>query len=130
MNSALKTSSFAKMIVHAKKIPLRTNGRQVLLPIQNVEHIQAARNYSVIYGTNGKSWVASKTLQDFNELLDPFNQFLRLHRSYLVNTALIVDCFYENERFTVLLSNQKKLHVSRRYVKAVRSALMIRANCA
>ena len=129
MNSALKTSSFARTIDNLGTIPVRTNGRQVFLPIDHVEHIQAARNYSIIYGVNGKVWVTSKTLQDFDELLNASNQFLRLHRSYLVNMSLIVDCFYENEGFVVLLRNNKKIKVSRRNVKIVRSA-MVSANCA
>lgn len=124
MNPTLKTSSFAKIIVNLGRIPVRNNGRQILLPIDHIEYIQAARNYSIIHGVNGKSWVTSKTLQDFDELLNASNQFLRLHRSHLVNISLMVDCFYEKEGFMVLLSNNKKLKVSRRHVKNVRSAVV------
>ena len=123
MNSTLRTSSFARTIDNLGTIPVRANGRQAFLPNGNVEHIQAARNYSIIYGVNGKCWVTSKTLQDFDELLNASNRFLRLHRSYLVNISLIVDCFYENEGFVVLLKNEKKIKVSRRNIKSVRSAL-------
>lgn len=129
MNPALKASSFAKIIGHQRTIPVRNNGRQIFLPIDHVEHIRAARNYSIIYALNGKYWVTSKTLQDFDELLNPSNQFLRLHRSYLVNLSLVVDCFYENEGFVVLLRNNKKIRVSRRNVKTVRSAV-VNVQCA
>ena len=129
MNSALRISSFAKTINKARKIPLRNNGRLEFLPIDNVEHIEAARNYSIIHGLNGKLWVSSKTLQAFDELLNPSCQFLRLHRSYLVNRSLIVDCFYENDAFVVLLRNDKKIRVARRHIKRVRTAVL-NVNCA
>ncbi|WP_254561149.1 LytR/AlgR family response regulator transcription factor [Dyadobacter diqingensis] len=124
MNAALKISSFAKAIDKSKKIPLRNNGKLEYLPIDNVEHIEAARNYSIIHGLNGKFWVSSKTLQAFEKLLNPTRQFLRLHRSYLVNRALIIDCFYENDAFVVLLTNQKKIRVARRHIKLVRMEVM------
>jgi len=124
MNSPLKTSSFARTIDLTRKIPLRNNGRLEYLPIEYVEHIEAARNYSIIYALNGKFWVSSKTLQAFDNLLNPSCQFLRLHRSYLVNRSLIVDCFYENDTFVVLLRNNKKIRVARRHIKDVRSLVM------
>lgn len=129
MDSTLKISSFAKTIELSNKIPLRSNGRLEYLPIENVEHIEAARNYSIIHALNGKNWVSSKTLQAFDDLLNPSSQFLRLHRSHLVNLSLIVDCFYENDSFVVLLRNQKKIRVARRHIKRVRSTVM-NINCA
>ncbi|SEI78435.1 LytTr DNA-binding domain-containing protein [Dyadobacter koreensis] len=123
-----KTSSFARMIDISKKIPLRNKGKLEYLPIENVEHIEAARNYSIIHALNGTNWVSSKTLQAFDDLLNPSSQFLRLHRSYLVNLSLIVDCFYENDSFVVLLRNQKKIRVARRHIKRVRSTVM-NVNC-
>ena len=123
MNSTLMISSFAKTINKSRKIPLRTNGKQVFLPIDHVVHIEAARNYSIIYGSNGKHWVCSKTLQSFDELLNPSSQFFRLNRSYLVNLSSIVNSFYDKEIFMVLLSNDKKIRVARRHIKAVRTAL-------
>lgn len=120
MNQATKISSFAKAIDKSKKIPLRNNGKLEYLPIEQVEHIEAARNYSIIHGPEGKVWVSSKTLQAFEKLLNPSQQFLRLHRSHLVNRAVIMDCFYEKDAFMVLLTSQKKIRVSRRQIKLVR----------
>lgn len=124
MDSARKISSFAKAIDNTKKIPLRNNGKLEHVPIDHVEHIEAARNYSIIHGLSGKFWVSSKTLQAFEKLLNPTHQFLRLHRSYLVNRAVIIDCFYENDTFFVLLINQKKIPVARRHIKLVRMEVM------
>ncbi len=123
MNSTLMISSFAKTISKSWKIPLRTNGKQVFLPIEQVVHIEAARNYSIIYGPNDKQWVCSKTLQAFDELLNPSSQFCRLNRSCLVNLSSVVTSFYDNQVFIVLLSNNKKIRVPRRHIKAVRFAL-------
>jgi two-component system LytT family response regulator len=124
MNPAMKISSFTKAIDKSKKIPLRNNGKLEYLPIAEVLHIEAARNYSIIHGPEGKVWVSSKTLQAFEKLLNPTHQFIRLHRSHLVNKAVIIDYFYENDTLMVLLTSQKKIQVSRRQIKLVRMEIM------
>ena len=120
MNSTLQSSNLVHTLGNTKQISLRNKGKLFHLPIDQIEYIQAARNYSIIYAQNGKFWVSSKTLLAFDESLNE-HQFLRLHRSYLVNISVVVDCLYDNDSLVVILKNDKKIMVSRRQVKRVKS---------
>ncbi|MCE6991769.1 LytTR family DNA-binding domain-containing protein [Dyadobacter sp. CY323] len=86
-------------------------------------HLEADRNYTLIYHKGGKPFVASKTLKHFEELLVPFH-FIRTHKSHLVNLEHM-------ERFTanqdcIILSDGSKIDVSRRKREEVQQHLNCR----
>jgi len=51
--------------------------------------LTAESNYSCLYLTNGKKVLVCKTLGSMEALLQPFPQFVRVHRSHIVNLHLI-----------------------------------------
>ncbi len=81
----------------------RSNGtyllpQKIALPIlegylfQSVAEIAlltAESNYSCLHLTNGKKVLVCKTLRSMEALLQPFPQFVRVHRSHIVNLHLI-----------------------------------------
>ena len=65
------------------RIFVRHNGKQVKLLLQDILYIEAERNYCNIVTVNGRFLVVA-TLKSLEEEL-PGSEFLRVHRSYLVN---------------------------------------------
>jgi two-component system, LytTR family, response regulator len=59
------------------------HGVQYVL-LQDVLRLEADRNYTKIFFTNGKNFVSSKTLAEYEKLLKD-SGFMRVHRSHLVN---------------------------------------------
>jgi two-component system LytT family response regulator len=59
-----------------------------LLDVSSIVRCESSRNYTTLYLSNSKNLVASKTLMDFENLLQQHN-FLRIHKSHLVNVAYI-----------------------------------------
>jgi two-component system LytT family response regulator len=59
-----------------------------LIDISSIMHCESSRNYTTLYLSNNKNLVASKTLMDFENLLEQHN-FLRVHKSHLVNVSYI-----------------------------------------
>lgn len=65
-------------------LQLRTEDKDLALPLKNIIRIQAERNYSFLYLTNHKKILSSKNLGEFELLLDE-KFFFRSHKSHLIN---------------------------------------------
>ena len=68
--------------------------------------------YSVFHIKNHPTLISSKTLSEYEAMLDP-NQFFRVHRSFIVNIQRIKE-YRRGEGGTVVMENDKQLEVSRR----------------
>lgn len=53
--------------------------------LKDIVRFEADNNYTKVYLTNGKKLVISKTLKEFENLLENSN-FIRVHQSHLINT--------------------------------------------
>jgi two-component system, LytTR family, response regulator len=68
-------------------------------------------NYTNIYLENDQKYLSSKTLKDFEEIL-PSN-FVRIHKSHLVNTQYIKK-YIKGNGGTIVMNDDTELEVSRR----------------
>jgi len=74
--------------------------------------LEANDNYTKIFFNNHKPITSSKTLKDFEDILDPDN-FFRIHKSYIINFDYIKE--YSNlDGGIVILHDNSKLSISRR----------------
>lgn len=70
------------------KIALPQLGGISFIEVDEMVSLQADSNYTIIHMKDMQKLVISKTLKDFEELLDE-NQFARIHKSYIVNLRYI-----------------------------------------
>lgn len=71
-----------------KKIALPQLGSISFIEVDDMVSLQADSNYTIIHMKDMQKLVISKTLKDFEELLDE-SQFARIHKSYIVNLKYI-----------------------------------------
>ncbi len=71
-----------------KKIAVPQLGSIRFIDLDEIVSLQADSNYTIIHLKDMQKLVISKTLKDFEELLDQ-NQFARIHKSYIVNLSYI-----------------------------------------
>jgi two-component system LytT family response regulator len=71
-----------------KKIALPQLGSINFIEVDDIVSLQADSNYTIIHMKDMQKLVISKTLKDFEELLDE-TRFVRIHKSYIVNIAYI-----------------------------------------
>jgi two-component system, LytTR family, response regulator len=90
------------------------NGVQYVL-LNDIIRLQAERNYTRLYFTNGKAFISSKTLAEYEKLLRD-SGFVRVHRSHLINTAHLSS--YTKEGF-LTMKDGSEIEVSRRKKEAV-----------
>ncbi len=94
------------------RIVLKDNGKIKIIPTANVQYLEAADDYVKIHTAEGV-FLKNKTMAFFEQTLDPQN-FIRIHRSFLVNAHLISRIEpYEKENHLAVLSIGVKLPVSK-----------------
>jgi two-component system LytT family response regulator len=71
-----------------KKIALPQLGGISFIEVDEIVSLQADSNYTIIHLCTMQKLVISKTLKDFEELLDQ-TQFARIHKSYIINIKYI-----------------------------------------
>lgn len=106
------------------------DGRNIMLEVdkgfvvensKNIEYCHAEKAYSVIVTFIGKKTLVSKSLKELQEQL-PSNQFIRTHKSFLVNIHYIRKFIRANDSF-VLLRSGARIPVSIRTSKEITKAL-------
>jgi two-component system LytT family response regulator len=94
------------------KIALPTINGLVFIKVSDILYCVGENNYTVIHAPNGKKYMVSKTLKEYEELLSDHN-FFRIHKSYLVNLNEVKE-YVKGEGGYVVMNDQKMLHVSKR----------------
>jgi two-component system LytT family response regulator len=101
----------------SERIVVKTGGKIKIIPVQEIYYLEAADDYVKICNKDG-SFLKSKTMSYFEQVLDG-KQFVRCHRSYIVNVELITRLEpYEKDGWLAILRTGDKLAVSKTgYVK-------------
>lgn len=111
-HNAAVLETAAKSPVQSNRIVVKDGGKIKIVPVANIQYLEAADNYVKIYTTDSY-FLKKKTMQYFEQSLHP-QQFIRIHRSYIINAQLItrIDPF-EKDSHIVLLTTGAKLPVSK-----------------
>jgi two-component system LytT family response regulator len=67
------------------------NGFEVIR-VNDIIRCESERNYTSFYLTDGRKVLVSKTLKDFEQILNSFG-FFRIHQSHLVNLSFVKKYF-------------------------------------
>lgn len=93
------------------KIAFQAANGMVFVRKNEIIHAEAAGNYTLIYLTNNRSVRVLRKLKEVHELL-PDDNFIRIHRSHLINLEHVVN-FEKIEKDTILLNDETTVTVSR-----------------
>lgn len=104
------------------RVVVKTGSKIKVIPAEKILYIEAQDDYVMIYAEDGKH-LKEKTMKYFESHLDS-NQFIRIHRSYIVNVNFIVQLeHFTKESYVVVLKNGIKLKVSDSGYKNLKSRL-------
>lgn len=98
-----------------QKIALPQLGSISFIEVDDMVSLQADSNYTIIHMKDMQKLVISKTLKDFEELLDE-NQFARIHKSYIVNLRYIKE-YSTIDGGIVKMSDGNQWSISRRQLE-------------
>jgi len=96
----------------SQRIVVKTGNKIKIIPADEIQYLEAADDYVKIHTKDG-SFLKNKTMGHFEQVLDP-QQFVRTHRSYIVNVQLVTRLDpYEKENYTALLKTGVQVPVSK-----------------
>ncbi|MBK6626464.1 MAG: response regulator transcription factor [Flavobacteriales bacterium] len=102
-------------------IPMRDGDRHI--NVADIIRCEADRNYTVFHMARGVRVVSSRTLNSYEEFLAE-NDFLRVHRSHIVNRMHVQEVTAMDE---ALMSDGSRVEISRRRKTEILEALGRRA---
>ena len=112
----------ALAVPKARTFNVRVGSRTVLVPVAEVERIEADGDYACLHA-NGKTWLVRERLHNLAMQLDP-RQFHRVHRSSIVRLDMIAELRSLTNRDAMLrLRDGSVLRASRSYMPALTEAL-------
>lgn len=110
-------------MMEKKSIILTTHFGKEPVMFDSILRVEAVSNYSKLFFTNGKTLVVPKVLQWFEKNLLQ-EQFIRVHRSHLINIIYIQQYDSKGNK-TILLKDNTHFQVARRKQSEVKRLLSI-----
>lgn len=106
------------------RVVVKDGNKIKIIPVNKIHYLEAADDYVRIVTADG-GYLKKRTMTFFEDSLDIYN-FVRVHRSYIVNSSLItrIDA-YEKDSHLILLSTGAKLPVSKAGYSKLKVALGI-----
>ena len=107
---------------YAERIVVRDGTRVQIIPVGKLDYAEAQDDY-IALASQGKKYLKQQTISSLEGSLDPKN-FLRIHRSYLVNLERVVKLEpYTKDSHVAILNDGTRLPVSRAGYGRLRSLL-------
>jgi len=94
-----------------KRLSVPSMNGVLLLPLPDIVRVQAMGSYCTIYLTNQKKVMASKPLAEFEPFLVE-NEFMRVHKSHLINLRQIVR-YVKGDGGSLVMTDESEVSVSR-----------------
>jgi len=105
-----------------ERIVIKDGSKIKIIPIQDVHYLEAADDFVKVFTKEGY-FLKNKTMSHFEQVLDP-SQFVRSHRSYIVNLQQITRIDpYEKDNHIAILRSGAKVPVSRTGYPKLKSIL-------
>ena len=107
---------------YASRVVVKDGTRVQIIPVAKLEYVEAQDDY-VALASQGKKHMKQQTIASLEATLDPKN-FLRIHRSYLVNLERVAKIEpYGKDTHVAVLHDGTKLPVSRAGYGRLRAVL-------
>jgi hypothetical protein len=92
------------------RITIRSGQKIKIIPVDEIIYIKADGDYVSIH-TSAGNWLKEQTMKYTEDLLPP-DKFVRIHRSFIVNTRHISRIERYGEQQQVVLLNSEKIKIS------------------
>lgn len=67
------------------EIFIKTNGKLIRLDVENIVYFEAMSDYVLVHTEDKRSYIVYSTLKQFEDKMNAYGNFYRIHRSYLIN---------------------------------------------
>jgi len=96
----------------AKKIVLKDSSSIHIIQVTDILRLEASDNYTIFYLNNGQNIVISKTLKEYENLLEGSN-FFRVHQSHLINLSALKRYDKKNGGL-IIMNDESEIPIAKR----------------
>jgi two-component system LytT family response regulator len=105
-----------------ERVVIKDGGKITIIPVEEIKWIEAQDDYVLINSEKGR-FLKQKTMKYFENHLNE-NQFVRIHRSYIINLDFLQHLEQtDTESYRLVLKNGKELPVSKTGLTKLKSTL-------
>lgn len=105
-----------------ERVVVKINGKIKIIPVEDIEYIEAADDYARIYTKDG-NFLKNKTMSFFEGSLPP-SDFVRVHRSYILHVRQVTRIEpYEKDQQIAILRGGAKIPISKSGYARLRQVL-------
>ena len=105
-----------------ERIVVKSGSSIIVIPVNDILYLEAADDFVKIFTRKGH-WLKNKTMAHFEQQLNA-TQFIRVHRSYIVNISEITRLEpYEKDSHILLLKSGEKIPVSKTGMSKLKEVL-------
>lgn len=105
-----------------KIIPLPNKNQTILVAIEHIEYIEANGSYSIYHLSNGEQHILSKNMKFFEDNYMDNDQFVRIHKSYIINKDCVAS-INKPKGESVTMNSGAKLKVTMSYSQILENIL-------
>lgn len=83
-----------------------------VIVLDEVLYISSQGNYSRFVKSDGTELLSSKSIKNYEAMLADHSDFIRIHKSYIVNRNYVLSISKKLKSYKVILSNKEELEIS------------------
>jgi two-component system LytT family response regulator len=120
IENIIKTAD--EKIEFLERVVIKDGSKITVIPVEEIKWIEAQDDYVLINSDKGR-FLKQKTMKYFETHLNE-NQFVRVHRSYIINVDFIQHLEQtETESYRLVLKNGKEIPVSKTGLQRLKNTL-------
>jgi two-component system LytT family response regulator len=108
----LLSSNLAQPPAH-QKLAIHGVNEIKFAPLTEIVRLEGDSNYTYIFTAAGEKFHSSRTLKDYEDILSSLHNFIRVHKTHLVN-ADHISSFIKADGGYIIMSDGSQVEVSRR----------------
>lgn len=106
-----------------KRIFINTAGETLVVNLNELMYIKASSSYSHFVMHNNVQHVSSRNLKVYADTLEPHPDFLRIHRSFIVNKNFVNSISKKGRTSWLVMKDNEKLEISERLKEEITELL-------
>lgn len=99
--------------VNQRKIAIHVKDKVRLISVSNISYVMADSSWCNLFNETGERFVMAKNLKEMQEMLMDYPDFVRIHKSYLINVRYISD-YSKGDPCILTMIDGKTFEVARR----------------
>ncbi len=107
---------------YPSRIFVEKGAKLVGIPVDEITYLKADGDYTWIHSVNKEAYLCTIGIGQLVYKFDPQN-FIRVHRSYIVNVGYIRELYRDISKLFVSLPNDVEISVGRNYLPAIKELM-------